>query len=166
MKVPILRLKDVLLTSIQVDLTDQEALEFQSDVLNMVAKTDAKGIVIDITAMEIVDSYMARVLNETATMVKVLGAEAVVCGMQPAVALTLIEMGRELVGVETTLNLDQAMDKIQTLIARRAGSARTGAGREDVAGYDDGQTEPDSPQLDVNLGSTWERQIGREAGDE
>jgi rsbT antagonist protein RsbS len=130
-QVPILRLKDVLLTSIQVDLTDQEALQFQSDMLNMVAKTDAKGIVIDITAMEIVDSYMARVLNETATMVKVLGAEAVVCGMQPAVALTLIEMGRELVGVESTLNLDQAMDKIQVLIDSRTGVNQSSTGADD-----------------------------------
>ena len=119
MNVPILQLRDILLTSIQVDLTDQEALEFQNDLLHKVTVTDAKGVVIDITAMDVVDSFMARVLNETATMVRVLGAEAVVCGMQPNVALTLIEMGRQLVGVETTLNLDQALERIQELIEER-----------------------------------------------
>lgn len=120
MKIPILRLKDILLTSIQIDLTDQDALDFQSDVLNMVAKTGAKGIVIDIMALDVVDSYMARVLNETADMVRLLGAEVVICGMQPAVALTLVEMGRELIGVEAALNLDQGVEKLNALIARRS----------------------------------------------
>ena len=116
MKIPILRLKNILLTSIQVDLTDQDALDFQSDVLHKVAETKAKGVVIDITALDVVDSFLARVLNDTATMVQILGAEAVICGMQPPVALTLVEMGRELIGVETALNLDQGMEKIQALI--------------------------------------------------
>lgn len=128
MNVPILRLRDVLLTSIQIDLTDQEALDFQSDVLHMVNDTEAKGVVIDITAMEVVDSFMARVLNETASMVRFLGAEAVMCGMQPSVALTLIEMGRELVGVETALNLDQALERVQELINQREGNEVSGAG--------------------------------------
>ena len=121
MIIPILRLKDLLLTSIQVDLTDQEALEFQSDVLEMVSHTDAQGIVIDITALDVVDSFMARVLNDTARMVQMLGAEVVLSGMQPMVALTLTEMGRELVGVETALNLDQGLEKLQRLIQERGG---------------------------------------------
>lgn len=120
MKIPILRLKDILLTSIQIDLTDQDALDFQSDVLHQVAKTQAKGIVIDIMALDVVDSYMARVLNDTADMVRLLGAEVVICGMQPAVALTLVEMGRELIGVEGALNLDQGVEKLYQLIAKRA----------------------------------------------
>jgi len=128
--VPILRLGDILLTSIQIDLTDQEALDFQSDVLHMVTDTEAKGVVIDITAMEVVDSFMARVLNETASMVRFLGAEAVMCGMQPSVALTLIEMGRELVGVETALNLDQALERIRELIDEREGEMSAGKGAE------------------------------------
>ena len=119
MKIPILRLRDILLTSIQVDLTDHDALDFQSDVLQRVTYTEAKGIVIDITALDVVDSFLARVLNDTATMVQLLGASAVVCGMQPPVALTLVEMGRELIGVETALNLDQAMVKLQRLIQER-----------------------------------------------
>ncbi len=121
MKIPILKLKDLLLTSIQVDLTDQEALDFQADVLRMVSKTEAQGIVIDITVLDVVDSFMARVLNDTARMVQMLGADVVICGMQPMVALALTEMGRELTGVETALNLDQGLEKLQRLTARRNG---------------------------------------------
>ena len=125
MKIPILKLKDILITSIQIDLTDEEAIVFQTDVLAKVSETDANGLVIDITALDVVDSFMARVLNNTATMVRLLGAEVVLCGMQPSVALTLIEMGRELIGVETALNLDQAVDKINELIKSRATTALT-----------------------------------------
>nr|QNO44147.1 hypothetical protein BNEMNGLB_00002 [Methanosarcinales archaeon ANME-2c ERB4]QNO44170.1 hypothetical protein NLDJDEJO_00002 [Methanosarcinales archaeon ANME-2c ERB4]QNO44858.1 hypothetical protein FNLBKCNM_00002 [Methanosarcinales archaeon ANME-2c ERB4]QNO46573.1 hypothetical protein NKHCAGDB_00006 [Methanosarcinales archaeon ANME-2c ERB4] len=120
MKIPILKLKDILITSIQIDLTDEEAIEFQTDVLEKVSETDANGVVIDITALDVVDSFMARVLNNTATMVRLLGAEVVLCGMQPSVAITLIEMGRELIGVKTALNLDQAVDNITELIESRA----------------------------------------------
>ena len=120
MKIPILKLKNVLITSIQIDLTDDEAIEFQTDVLAKVSETEANGVIIDITALDVVDSFMARVLNNTATMVRLLGAEVVLCGMQPAVAITLIEMGRELIGVETALNLDQAVDMVNELIKSRA----------------------------------------------
>ncbi len=129
MKIPILRYGDTLLTSIQVDLTDQDALEFQSDVLEMVRETEAEGIVVDITALDVVDSFMARVLNDTAEMVRLLGSEVVVCGMQPAVALTLTEMGR-LIGVDTALNLEQGMEKLQRLIGVRDGAAPPDAGAD------------------------------------
>jgi len=119
MIIPILRLRGILLASIQIDLTDQDALEFQSDLLRMVAETDAQGVIIDITALDVVDSFLARVLNDTATMARLLGAEPMICGMRPPVAMTLVEMGRELIGVETALNLDQAMDKVEGLIKRR-----------------------------------------------
>ena len=119
MKIPILQLKDLLLSSIQVDLTDQDALDFQADVLTKVSETGAKGLLIDITALDVVDSFMARILNDTANMVQLLGTEAVICGMQPAVAITLVEMGRELIGVQTALNLDQGIDKIGKLVAAR-----------------------------------------------
>ncbi len=130
MKIPILRYADILVTSIQVDLTDEEALEFQSDVLQMAKKTDAKGAVIDITALDVVDSFMARVLNDTAEMVRLMGSEVVVCGMQPSVALTLTEMGRGLIGVETALNLEQGMNKLQRLIAARDGAATPDEGAD------------------------------------
>ena len=119
MRIPILQLKGILLTSIQVDLADQDALEFQDDLLAEVSRTEAEGVVIDITALEVVDSFMARVLNETARMAQTLGAEVVLCGMQPSVALTLTEMGRELIGVETALNLEQGVEKVQRLVAQR-----------------------------------------------
>ena len=118
MKIPILKLRNILLTSIQVDLTDDEAIEFQSEILNEIRRTEARGIVIDITAMEVVDSYMARILNETATMVELLGAHGVITGMQPTVALTLVEMGRELIGVQTALDLEQGFDNLQDLLAK------------------------------------------------
>ncbi len=119
MKIPVLRLKDILLTSIQVDLTDEDALEFQDDVLKAVERTEASGVLIDITSLDVVDSFLARVLNETAVMVRLLGAEAVISGMQPDVALTLVEMGRELIGVATAINLDHGMEKLQELISKR-----------------------------------------------
>lgn len=110
--IPILRVKDVLLSSIQGDLTDKEVLEYQSQMLNMLEKTEAIGVLIDITGMDIVDSFMARVINETANMARIMGTEVVLCGMQPMVALTLVEMGRELIGVQTALNLSKGLDKI------------------------------------------------------
>lgn len=119
MRVPILRLGDVLLTSIQEDLTDQEAVDFQGDVLQKVRDTGSSGLVIDITALDVVDSFMARVINETANMVRLLGTEIVLSGMQPSVALTLIEMGRELLGVKTALNLEMGLETVRNLIEKR-----------------------------------------------
>lgn len=110
--IPILKVKDVLLSSIQGDLTDKEVLEYQSHMLNMLEKSEAIGVLIDITGMDIVDSFMARVINETANMARIMGTEVVLCGMQPMVALTLVEMGRELIGVQTALNLGKGLDKI------------------------------------------------------
>ena len=123
MKIPILRLKDILLTSIQIDLTDQDALEFQDDLLREVARTEPIGVVIDISALDMVDSFLARVLNETASMVRMEGPDVVICGMQPAVALTLTEMGRELIGVQTALNLDQGVEKVERLATEREQSS-------------------------------------------
>lgn len=119
MNIPILRLGEILLTSIQVDLTDQDVLEFESDVLTMVNETKASGIVIDITGLDVVDSFMARVFNDTATMVRILGTETVITGMQPTVALTLVEMGQDLSGIETALNLESGLERIKALIRER-----------------------------------------------
>ncbi len=129
MKIPILQLKDILLTTIQLDLGDEDALGFQEDLLVTLERTEAAGVIIDITGLEIVDSFMARILNDTASMIRLLGAEAVICGVQPAVAMTLVEMGRELIGVETALNLDQGMEALRTLIDRRLDLLRADAGR-------------------------------------
>ncbi|MGK5094783.1 STAS domain-containing protein [Deltaproteobacteria bacterium TL4] len=119
MKVPILKLKNILLTSIQVELTDEDAIEFQNDVLNKVISCEAEGVVIDISSMEIVDSYMARVLSDTVNMVQLLGTQTVICGIQPDVALTLIEMGRELLGVKTALNLDKGIEILEGIMKKQ-----------------------------------------------
>ena len=121
MQIPILKTGDMLITSIQEALTDRQALQLQDNVLAEVSRTAATGLIIDITALDVVDSFMARVLNETATMAWILGAKVVISGMQPMVALTLTEMGRELIGVETALNLDQGLDKLRHLIWERGG---------------------------------------------
>ncbi|CDH46870.1 MAG: STAS domain-containing protein [Candidatus Competibacteraceae bacterium] len=125
MRIPILRLGDILLTSIQVDLTDAEVMQFQTDVLHAIADIEARGLVIEITALEVVDSFMARTINDTANMAQMIGAEVVVCGMRPAVALTLIEMGRGLIGVETTFNLNEGLARLNKKIAQRGDSSLT-----------------------------------------
>jgi len=119
MKIPVLKLGDVIMTSVQEDLDDHSVLAFQADLLDRVAKDETMGVVIDISAVEIVDTFLARVLNETANMVQLLGANVVLCGMQPAVSLTLVEMGRELIGVHTALDLQQGMNYISEKIAAR-----------------------------------------------
>ena len=116
MEVAVLKLRGILLTSIQVDMSDEDAMAFQANVLRTLNETEAKGLVIDITAMDVVDSFMARVINDTAIQADMLGAHVILCGMQPDVALTLIEMGRELIGVETALNLDQAFGRLEAMI--------------------------------------------------
>lgn len=119
MKIPILRLGRILLVSIQEDLTDADTMQFQSDVVKKIAETEALGIVIDITALDVVDSFMARVINDTVSMARLLGAEVIICGVQPFVAMTLVEMGRDLIGADCAFNLDQGLKMIQARIAER-----------------------------------------------
>jgi rsbT antagonist protein RsbS len=119
MNVPILRLGRILLTSIQSDLNDEQALRLQTGILKLFADGAADGVVIDVTAVDVIDSYMARILNETARMVGIMGGEAVLTGMPPTVAVTLVEMGRDIVGVETALNLEMGVEKLKILLARR-----------------------------------------------
>lgn len=125
MRIPILRLGRILLSSVQTDLTDADAIQFQSDVVNKIAEIEALGIIIDITALEVVDSFMARVINDTANMARLLGAEVVICGVQPYVAMTLVEMGRDLIGADCTFNLDQALEMIKTRILSRGDATLT-----------------------------------------
>jgi len=112
MKIAILKLGEVLITALPLDLIDEDAMQFQNDLLNEINDRDAKAVIIDISALDLVDSFMARIINDSATMAGLLGTEVVVCGMQPQVGTTLIEMGRELLGVETALNLDLAMARV------------------------------------------------------
>jgi rsbT antagonist protein RsbS len=122
MRIPILKLGDILLTSIQVDVTDEAALNLQFDILDRIRETRAAGVVLDITALDVVDSYMARILNETARMARLMGGDVVVTGMNPMVAVTLMEMGRELVDVMTALTLEQGVEKLKSRLAALAGT--------------------------------------------
>lgn len=135
MKIPILQLGRILLVSIQVDLTDTDAMQFQNDMVNKIAATEALGIAIDITALDVVDSFMARVISDTASMARLLGAEVVICGIQPYVAMTLVEMGRDLIGADCAFNLDQALKILAGLIALRGDAALT-------SGADHGYADP------------------------
>jgi rsbT antagonist protein RsbS len=124
---PILTICDVLLVSIQEDLSDDEIVELQDQIINRVSDTRAAGLVIEISAIDMVDSYMARVLNDISSMVGILGSQTVITGMQPAVAITLVEMGSELIGVKTALNLEQGLEDIQKLIDQRASETNLAA---------------------------------------
>jgi rsbT antagonist protein RsbS len=115
-KIPILRLGAFLLVSIQVDLYDRLALNLEADLVQMVNKTNAKGVLIDISAVSIVDSFMGRIIGNIASMSKILDAETVVVGMQPAVAITLIELGLPLKGVHTALDMEKGMNLLKLLI--------------------------------------------------
>lgn len=112
-KIPILRMGQFLLVTIQVDLYDRLALNLESDLVQMVSRTGAAGVLIDISSLSIVDSFMGRILGNIGNMSKILGAETVVVGMQPAVAITLIELGLELKGVHTALNVERGMEMLQ-----------------------------------------------------
>jgi rsbT antagonist protein RsbS len=115
-KIPILRMGKFLLVTIQVDLYDRLAINLQSDLVQMVSKTGAQGVLIDISALSIVDSFMGRILGNIGNMSKILDAETVVVGMQPAVAITLIELGLELKGVHTALNVEKGMELLRSKI--------------------------------------------------
>ena len=109
-RIPILKMGPFLLVTIQVDLYDRLALNLENDLISMVSKTGARGVLIDISAVNIVDSFMGRILGNIASMSSIMDAETVVGGMQPAVAITLVELGLTLQGVHTALNVDKGMD--------------------------------------------------------
>lgn len=114
--IPILKLKDFLLVSIQTDLHDRMAEQLQYDILNRISETNAKGVLIDISALEMVDSFIGRTLADTARMASTLNAEIVIVGMRPAVAITLVELGLALTGVRTALNLDDGYELLQQML--------------------------------------------------
>lgn len=115
-KIPILKMGEFLLVTIQVDLYDRLALALESDLINMVSKTEARGVLIDISAVNIVDSFMGRILGNIASMSKIMDAETVVVGMQPAVAITLVELGLTLTGVHTALDVEKGMELLRSKI--------------------------------------------------
>jgi rsbT antagonist protein RsbS len=103
-----------LLVTIQIDLYDRLALTLENDLINMVSQTGARGVLIDISAVSIVDSFMGRILGNIASMSRIMDAETVVVGMQPAVAITLVELGLTLQGVHTALNVEKGMELLNT----------------------------------------------------
>lgn len=115
-KIPILKIGHFLMVAIQVDLYDRLALNLESDLVQAVSKTGARGVLIDISAVSIVDSFMGRILGNIAGMSKILDAETVIVGMQPAVAITLVELGLPLKGVQTALNVEKGMELLQKKI--------------------------------------------------
>jgi rsbT antagonist protein RsbS len=115
-QIPILKIGDCLLVTIQVDMHDRLAMALQEDLTTKIVATRARGVMIDISALEIVDSFIGRMLNNIAAMSRVLDAVTVVVGMRPAVAITLVELGLSLTGVRTALNVDRGLALIRSLI--------------------------------------------------
>lgn len=113
MKIPILKLYDYLLISIQIDLDDQTAVQFQEDLLKKIHDTGAKGVVIDLTTVDIIDSFIAKVLGDVVHMSNLMGAKVMLTGIQPAVAITLIDLGINMKNVRTALDLEQGLEKLQ-----------------------------------------------------
>jgi rsbT antagonist protein RsbS len=127
-RIPILRIGTLLLVTIQVDLYDDLALQLQDDLSNRIAELGATGVLIDISGLEIVDSFIGRTLANIAAIARVLDAETVVVGMQPAVAITLVELGMSLPGIRTALNVDLGMEYL-----RQAATGGNGVGTDHYA---------------------------------
>jgi rsbT antagonist protein RsbS len=123
-RIAILKMGDYLLVTIQVDMHDRLAMTLQDDLTSKIVSARAKGVLIDISALEMVDSFIGRMLGDIAAMSRVLDAETVVVGMRPAVAITLVELGLSLKGVRTALNVERGMELLRSRIDAR--------GREDA----------------------------------
>ena len=115
-RVPILRLGDCLLVTVQVDMHDELAMSLQDDLTNKIVATRARGVLIDISALEMVDSFIGRMLGNIASMSRILDAQTVVVGMQPAVAITLVELGLSLPGIRTALNVDAGLALLRRVL--------------------------------------------------
>lgn len=128
-RIPILRMGNFLLVTIQVDMHDKLALTLQDDLTARIAEVGAKGVLIDISSLEIVDSFIGRTLANIASMARVLDAQTVVVGMQPAVAITLVELGMSLPGIRTALNVESGMEYLRrTVVSEESGAY----GRDDT----------------------------------
>jgi rsbT antagonist protein RsbS len=117
-RIPIIKMGEFLLVSIQVDMHDRLAMTLQDDLTASIVKHRARGVLIDISSLEIVDSFLGRMLANIAAMSRVLDAETVVVGMRPAVAITLVELGMSLPGVRTALNVERAMEVLRSATAQ------------------------------------------------
>ncbi|MCK6548579.1 STAS domain-containing protein [Myxococcota bacterium] len=115
-RIPVLKMGELLLVTIQVDMHDRLALTLQDDLTNTIARTGARGVLIDISSLEMVDSFIGRVLANIAAMSRILDAETVVVGMRPAVAITLVELGLSLAGVRTALDVEKGMAVLRSVL--------------------------------------------------
>ena len=120
-RIPILKMGRFLLVTIQVDMHDRLAMSLQEDLTERIVATRARGVLIDISALEIVDSFIGRMLGNIAGMAQLLDAETVLVGMQPAVAITLVELGLSLPGIRTALNVERGMELLRKSLAARGG---------------------------------------------
>jgi rsbT antagonist protein RsbS len=119
-RIPILKMGEFLLVTIQVDMHDRMAMALQDDLTERIVQTHARGVLIDISSLEMVDSFIGRMLGNIASMSRILDAETVVVGMQPSVAITLVELGLSLPGVRTALNVEKGMLLLRQSIAKAA----------------------------------------------
>ena len=137
-RIPILGMGKLLLVTIQVDMHDRLAMTLQDDLTARISATGARGVLLDISSLEIVDSFIGRMISNIAAMARVLDAETVVVGMQPAVAITLVELGLALPGVRTALNVERGMALLQALTGGTEDDADVEAGAFPTDGAHDG----------------------------
>ncbi len=128
--IPILRMGEFLLVTIQVDMHDRLAMTLQEDLTTRIAETGARGVLIDISSLDMVDSFIGRMIGNIAGMSRVLDAKTVLVGMRPAVAITLVELGLSLPGVRTALNVEKGMVVLQEATTRRAREDEDGRGED------------------------------------
>ena len=122
--IPILRMGQFLLVTVQAEIDDRLAVQLQKDLTNKVSYTGARGVLIDISGLELVDSFMGRVLSTIASMTKIMDAETVIVGMRPAVAITLVELGLTLPGILTALSVESGMDLLRERVSRQLHGGR------------------------------------------
>lgn len=114
MTVPIIKLGDYLIITIQTEMTDEMAVEAQNKILNRIKETEAKGLLIDLSVIDVIDSFMGRVLNDTAMMARLMGTQTVVAGIQPGVAITFMELGLKMKNVHTVLDIEQGLELLKS----------------------------------------------------
>ncbi|KPV52748.1 anti-anti-sigma factor [Kouleothrix aurantiaca] len=124
LRIPILKIGEVLIASIQTTLHDSSAVQFKDDLLQRIFETRARGLIVDLTAVEVVDSFIARLISDIASMAGLMGTRVVITGLQPAVAITLVELGLELPQVLTALNLEKGLAALQRQIEESGDASR------------------------------------------